>query len=268
MKKHVPIVVCGAAGRMGRRIVALSSEHGCRVVSALERNGHPDLGRDVGLLAGVGGCGVQLTSDVRPAVRMGQVVIDFSSPEAALEHAIACRDERRAFVLGTTGLGPKQKAALARVAEKIPVLTSPNMSLGVNILLDLVAEASRRLRDYDAEVVEVHHSRKVDAPSGTALRLAERIAEAREIDLGRVARYERRGTVGARKRDEIGIQTVRAGDVVGDHTVIFGGPGERIELTHRAQSRDVFAVGAMRAAVWLAGKRPGLYDMGHVLGLK
>jgi 4-hydroxy-tetrahydrodipicolinate reductase len=196
------------------------------------------------------------------------VWIDFSSPAATAANAAAAAERGAALVVGTTGVDAQGKQALTAAAARVPVVFAPNTSVGITVLLQLVAEAARLLGPgYDMEIVEAHHRMKRDAPSGTALRLAEALAEATGRDLGREARYTRQGDVGPRTGTEIGIQTIRGGDVVGDHTVFFLGDGERIEVTHRASTRDTFARGAVRAALWTAGRAPGLYDMRDVLGL-
>jgi 4-hydroxy-tetrahydrodipicolinate reductase len=205
----------------------------------------------------------------RPGQGAADVWIDFSTPGVAVANASAAARAGAAIVVGTTGLSAQDKAAIAAEANKIPVVLTPNMSMGVNVMLRLVADAARALgAAYDVEIVEAHHRAKRDAPSGTALRLAEAVAEATDRDLAKHARYERHGDIGPRTADEIGIQTIRGGDVVGDHTVFFLGQGDRIEITHRASSRDTFARGAVRAALWLHRRTPGLYDMRDVLGLK
>ncbi|MBI2889526.1 MAG: 4-hydroxy-tetrahydrodipicolinate reductase [Nitrospirae bacterium] len=255
---------------MGRRIVALALAEPKRfaLAGAVERAGEPDLGKDAGRLAGGADAGVPVTDDLGAALSYCDVVIDFSLPMAAVAHAQACRRAKKAVVIGTTGLDARQETALRGFAKTIPLLLSPNMSAGVNLVFDLAARAAAMLPGYDAEIVEIHHRQKVDAPSGTALRLGEVVAGARGSRLDRAGRFERKGTIGPRRSDEIGIQTLRGGDVVGDHTLVLAGPGERIEITHRAHSRDVFAHGALRAAEWLAGRKPGWYGMADVLGLK
>jgi 4-hydroxy-tetrahydrodipicolinate reductase len=197
------------------------------------------------------------------------VWIDFSVPSASVENVKAAAAAGAAMVIGTTGISASDKTAIAAAAKTIPVVLAPNMSMGVNVMLKLIADAARLLGPaYDIEIVETHHRAKRDAPSGTALRLAEAVAEASGRDLAKTARYERHGDIGPRTAEEIGIQTLRGGDVFGDHTVFFLGQGDRIEITHRASSRDTFAHGAVRAALWLAGKPAGLFDMRDVLGLK
>ncbi len=264
------LVIAGAAGRMGRMIVAACAGHeDARVTGALERRGNPAIGQDAGLLAGLGPSGVKVAADVDAALKDADVLIDFTSPEAAAEHAAVCAARGAAMVVGTTGLDETQKAALAKAAKKVPVVFSPNMSVGVNLLFKVLEDMARVLGPgYDVEIVEAHHNRKKDAPSGTAARMLEVVARGLDLDPGAAAVYGRRGNVGARPEGEIGIHAVRAGDIVGDHTVLFAGPAERIEVVHRAHSRETFARGAVRAALWIKGKAPGLYDMADVLGLR
>ena len=263
------IAVLGAAGRMGRAIVrALADEPAARLVAAVDRPGAPEVGQDVGTLAGLSPASVAL-SDRLPRASEADVWIDFSAAAAAVEHAQAAADAGARLVLGTTGLQVGERERVAAAAQRIALVLSPNMSVGINLLLRLVADAARALGPgYDIEVLEAHHRQKRDAPSGTALRLAEALAEATGRDLAQTARYARQGDVGPRTSSEIGLQTLRGGDVVGDHTVFFFGLGERIEITHRASSRETFARGAVRAAIWLPGRPPGLYDMRDVLQIR
>jgi 4-hydroxy-tetrahydrodipicolinate reductase len=265
-----PVVVVGAAGRMGRYLVAAVKAHaGLDLAGAIEAPGHPELGRDAGELAGVGALGVKLQADLAPLLGPGIVVIEFTAPAATVDHLRACLAAGAAMVIGTTGLSAEHKREVAAAGRKIPIVIAPNMSMGVNLLFHLLATAARiTAADFDIEIVEAHHHLKKDAPSGTALKLAEIAAAARGWDLADTAKYCREGMIGARPQREIGIQTVRAGDIVGDHTVIIAGPGERIELTHRAHSREPLAQGAARAAAWIAGRAAGTYDMQDVLGLK
>ena len=261
----VRIAVNGAAGRMGRRIICLlTEEKDCELACALERQGHPDLGKDAGLLAGIGELGIPLTDRISGKPN---VLLDFSAPEATLARALECARLGTAVVIGTTGLSEEQKHRIQlEVASVVPVLVASNMSLGVNVLLRLVGEVARALGEqYDIEIIETHHRRKKDAPSGTALALAERLCRALHWKPEEALTYGRSGMVGERPRRQLGMHAVRGGDVVGDHTVIFAGEGERIELTHRASSRDVFARGAIRAARFLNGKAPGLYSMEDML---
>lgn len=275
MTRPIRVCVCGAGGRMGARILAaVRAEADLAVTGATERAQSPHLGQDAGLLLGTGRMGVQVASSLEAALGppgdapLADVAIDFTAPAASLENAAACARRGVALVVGTTGFSPAEKEALSASAQKIPLLLAPNMSVGVNVLFRLVAEAARALGgEYECEIVELHHRAKKDAPSGTALRLAEVAAGALRLDAGTAMVYERHGDVGARRPDTIGVQTLRGGDVVGDHTVFFLADGERLELTHRATSRDNFARGAVRGARFVAFRAPGLYDMRDVLGL-
>lgn len=269
MAAPVRIAVVGAAGKMGRALVrAVVEAEGATLTAACERAGHPDLGADAAPLAGLPAAGVKMTAGA-PAPGAADVWIDFSAPAASVANAAAAAQAGARLVIGTTGLTDDDRTKIAAAARATAVVLAPNMSVGVNVLLRLVADAARALGPaYDIEIVETHHRQKRDAPSGTALRLAEAIAEATGRDLDATARYERRGDIGPRTDAEIGLQTLRGGDVVGDHTVHFLGLGDRVEITHRASSRETFARGAVRAALWLAGRAPGLYDMRDVLGLK
>lgn len=262
------VCVLGAGGRMGRRVTAaVAALPSLKIVSAIERAGAPELGQDAGALAGLAPLGVAVSSDLGKALAASDVVIDFTAPAATKAHAAACAAAGVAMIIGTTGLEGEALAAVEAAAKKVPVVKAANFSIGVNALLALVADLSAKLDGYDIEIVEIHHRKKVDAPSGTALRLAEAAAEGRKQDLAKVQVTGRSGQVGARTDAELGVLAVRGGDVVGDHTVYFLGPGERIEVTHRAHSRDTFAAGAARAAAWISGKSPRLYDMRDVLGL-
>jgi 4-hydroxy-tetrahydrodipicolinate reductase len=263
-------IVCGAAGRMGGRLVALLQEaEDFALVGAVERAGHPAVGRDVGEAAGTGVVGVRLSDDLRGLAATAQVVFDFTNPEAAMRHVGIAADAGVAFVMGTTGLGPADLDRVRELSRRIPCVVAPNMSVGVNLLYRVLAEVASTLgTEYDVEIFEVHHRFKKDAPSGTAVKMAQVIASALRRDLEKAGVYGRKGLVGERSREEIAVLALRAGDVVGEHTVIFGGMGERIEITHRAHSRDTFARGALRAARWVVGQPPGVYDMHDVLGLK
>ena len=268
-KASVRIAVLGAAGKMGRAIVrSIAETEGAALVAAVDRQGSPELGRDTGLLAGLGANQITLKSEL-PAAGEADVWIDFSVAAAAVEHARVAAERGARLVVGTTGISADDRQRITEAAGKVPVVLTPNMSVGVNVLLELVQRAARALGDgYDIEIVETHHRMKRDAPSGTALRLYEALAEATSRDPATTGVYERHGDVGPRTSKEIGLQTIRGGDVIGDHTVFFLGMGERVEITHRASSRDTFARGAVRAALWLAERAPGLYDMRDVLGLR
>jgi 4-hydroxy-tetrahydrodipicolinate reductase len=264
------IIVAGATGRMGSRIVALSLDHSqLQLAAAFERKGHAGAGKDIGLLTGGGECSVFLADNVETVIDKGDVLIDFTIPASTLNNIRIAASKKKAMVIGTTGLTAAEIETIKKYTAEIPVVFAPNMSVGVNVLLKVLKDVSRVLGDdYDIEIVEAHHRMKKDAPSGTALKMAQVIAEAVGRDLNDVGVYARKGLIGERTQKEIGIQTIRAGDIVGDHTVIFGGLGERIEITHKASSRDTFARGALRAALWVSNKKPGLYDMQDVLGLK
>jgi len=262
------IVVGGAAGRMGSRIVALHREAGLRLAAALEAPGHRALGRDAGEVAGAGVLGVPLTADAAAAITRDRVLIEFSVPEASLEHLrLVARAGARA-VIGTTGFSAAQREEIATLARQAAILVAPNMSVAVTLAFSLLRTMAKALGDdYDVEITEVHHRYKKDAPSGTAVRMAEIVAEALGRDLRKVGVYGREGLPGERSGKEIGVMSLRSGDVVGEHTVSFGTLGERLELTHRAHSRDTFARGALRAVRWIAGRGPGLYSMHDVLGI-
>jgi 4-hydroxy-tetrahydrodipicolinate reductase len=263
----IRMIVNGAAGRMGRRIIALASEDAdLTLAAALERPEHPDLGSDAGALAGVGELGVPLA----PATDApADVALDFSSPASALAMIDWCAAHGVAIVVGTTGLGKDAEPRLEAAAKAVPCLLATNMSLGVNVLLRVVEDVARALGDaYDVEIVEAHHNQKKDAPSGTALSLGRSVAAGLGRELDEVAVHGRHGDVGARTVAEIGFHAVRCGDLVGEHTVIFGGVGERVEIRHVATSRDTFVRGAIRAAKFLAGKPAGRYAMADVLGLR
>jgi len=266
----VDISISGVAGRMGKSIVAAVQENkDTHLSGALEAAGHPSIGRDAGIISGVERIGVRVTDSPEHAFKKAQVIIDFSTPEASIRNLEVAAALKKAIVIGTTGFSQHHRDMIKELSEKTKVLIAPNMSVGVNLLFRLVSDASKILGDdYDAEIVEYHHRQKVDAPSGTALKIAEVIANSLNRDIHKVAVYERKGIVGERSTEEIGIQSVRAGDIVGDHIVLFAGNGERIELIHRAHSRATFAKGAVRAAIWLKDKGAGLYDMQDVLGLK
>jgi 4-hydroxy-tetrahydrodipicolinate reductase len=266
----INVVVTGAAGRMGGAIVrALGVAGDFAVVGATERPGVAT-GQDAGALAGLPPLGVAVASDLRAALAgPAQVVVDFTSHEASAAHAEICAERGVALVVGSTGFTAETRARVAAAARRVPVVLSPNMSVGMNVMFALVREAARTLGDaYDVEIVEMHHAKKKDAPSGTAEALARVAAEALGRDPARDLAYERHGLIGERPPWQIGVQTLRGGDVVGEHTVFFAGEGERLELTHRATSRDQFARGAVRAARFAAGQPAGLYDMADVLGLR
>lgn len=263
------VVIAGCSGRMGRALLeAVAAAADLRLQAALDRPGSPVLGRDAGELVGAP-LGVAVTDDVAAALQEADVMIDFTRPEATLNHVAACRRAGVAMVIGTTGFDATGRQLIAEAAADIPIVFAPNMSVGVNLVFKLLDIAARVLAEgFDVEIIEAHHRHKVDAPSGTALRMGEVIAQALQRDLRTCAVYGREGVTGERPAQTIGFATVRGGDIVGDHTVLFAGIGERLEITHRASSRMTFALGALRAARFLAGKTSGLYDMQDVLGLR
>lgn len=269
--KKIKLIVAGAAGRMGRSILGLAlRDPQIQIAGAFERADNPAVGRDVGELIGIPSINVPVHPDIRECIGLGSVVIDFTQPEAVLHHVEIAREAKRAMVIGTTGL---EKAFLMKLrafySARIPIVQSPNMSLGVNLLFHLVSQVADLLGDqYDVEIVEEHHRHKKDAPSGTALELAHLIAKERNTaDVKPSVIYGRHGLTGERKRGEIAIHAVRGGDIVGNHQVSFISEGERIELIHKASSREAFASGALLAAKFVAKKKIGFYNMQHVLGL-
>ena len=262
------LIVTGAAGRMGRMLVKTIAETpGVRLSAAIERAGAPALGQDAGLLAGVGATGVTISDDPAAALANADGAIDFSAPAATLAIAALAARARIALVVGATGLSEDDLKGLAAAARHAPVVRSGNMSLGVNLLARLTREAARALgQEFDIEIVEMHHRMKVDAPSGTALLLGEAAAEGRGLTLSEHSERGRDGVTGARRPGAIGFASLRGGTVVGDHSVIFAGDGERIVLSHHAEDRALFARGALKAALWARGRKPGLYSMADVLG--
>ncbi len=263
------VAIAGAAGRMGRKLVELGhAMDSVRLVCAFEAPDHPLLGQDVGALAGIGPIGLALASDAGLKDSAFDILIDFTTVDASLAHLAACVETGRRVVLGTTGFG-EWRSLIDAAAERIAIVCAPNMSIGVNLCFKLLALAARILGDeFDVEIVEAHHRHKVDAPSGTAVRMGEILAAELGRELADCAVYGRHGHTGPRDRKTIGFETIRAGEIVGDHTVLFAGAGEVVEITHRAASRATFAGGALRAAAWLADRAPGSYDMQDVLGLR
>jgi len=262
------IAVAGASGRMGRMLVeAVLAAPDCVLAGALDIVGSPALGQDAGAFAGRP-TGVAITSDLHRGLAGAQVLIDFTRPEGTLAHLAVCRELGVKAVIGTTGFTPAQKAEIADHAGRIALMMAPNMSVGVNVMLKLLDQAARALNTgYDIEVIEAHHRHKVDAPSGTALQMGEVLAHALGRELKDCAVYSREGVTGERDPSSIGFATIRGGDIVGDHTVLFAGTGERIEISHKSSSRVAYAQGGLRAARFLAGRDSGLYDMNDVLGL-
>lgn len=265
----IDVIVCGAAGRMGKLLVSLVHEHPeARLVGAVEAAKHWALGKDAGEVAGIGPIGVPITADYGALAKPETVTLDFTLPEAALTHLRIATAKGAAIAIGTTGFSAEQRTEAEHLAPKTRALIAPNMSVGVNVLLKVVEDVARILQEgFDPEIMEIHHRFKMDAPSGTALALGKAIATAQGKDFDRQAKLARQGITGQRTDDEIGIVALRGGDVVGDHTVVFAGFAERLELTHRAQSRECLARGAIRAALWLPQQPPGLYTMKDVLGL-
>lgn len=264
------VIVAGAAGKMGTRIIhMLAGAPGLELVGAFEQPGHPAVGRTVAEVTGVAGCNLPVGDSLAAVLPLGEVVIDFTTPEASVAHLRQVAAAGKAAVIGTTGFTAMQLAEIKELSRNCRVVLAPNMSVGVNLMFKVVGDIARVLSSgYDVEIIEAHHRLKKDAPSGTAMKLAQVIAQALQRDLEQVAVYERKGLIGQRTDAEIGIQTIRAGDIVGEHTVIFGGIGERLEIIHRAHNRDNFARGAVRAAQWILTQPSGLYDMQDVLGLK
>lgn len=266
----IHVAIAGAAGRMGRNLLDACNltENICCTVAS-ERPNSPYIGADAGEVAGAGRFNLPISADLTLLTDRFDVLIDFTRPEATLTHLAICQTAGKAMVIGTTGLSIEQQAAIHRAAQEIPIVFAPNMSIGVNLCFKLLEMAAQVLGDsVDIEIIEAHHRHKVDAPSGTALAMGRVIAKSLNRDLEQCAVYGRRGVTGERDRAAIGFATVRAGDIVGEHTALFADLGERIEITHRASSRMTFAKGAMRAAAWLVGRHPGLFDMQDVLNLR
>jgi 4-hydroxy-tetrahydrodipicolinate reductase len=263
------VIVCGVGGRMGGAVVrAIQQSRDVKLVAAIDKPNSARVGKDAGEVASAGHLGIEVSDGIEPYLTAQSVVIDFTNPEASLGFLRAASKPRVPVVVATTGFNAKQLAVIKRLSMRTPVLLSANTSLGVNVLLSLLGKAAKMLGDdYDVEIVEAHHRFKKDAPSGTALALGRSVARALNRDLDKIGINGRKGIVGVRSKKEIALLSVRAGDIVGEHTVIFGGIGERLEFIHRAHSRDTFARGALRAAQWLAGKKPGLYGMQDVLEL-
>lgn len=264
------VAVAGAAGRMGVRIINLISQNdGLLLAGALERPGHPRLGEDAGLVAGLGQTGIVISSSLEDVIDRADVLIDFTEAGATVQNARIVSSLNKSMVIGTTGITDEMHIEIEALCQDMRCVMAPNMSVGVNVMFKIAGEMARILgNDYDLEVIEAHHRFKKDAPSGTAVYLGRLLSEAVGRDFDEVAVFERNGITGQRSEREIGLQSVRAGDITGDHTVIFGGIGERLELIHRAHNRDNFAKGALRAAEWVVSQPNGLYSMQDVLGLK
>ncbi|HYE34543.1 4-hydroxy-tetrahydrodipicolinate reductase [Methylocaldum sp.] len=266
----IKVGIIGGAGRMGHALIhACLSTHGMLLTAVVERKGSPAVGKDAGELAGLPKLDIPVIDDLASVIADLDVVIDFTRPESTMEHLAVCREHGKRLVIGTTGFTPEQKANIEHTALTIPIMLAPNMSVGVNLCLKLLEIAAKVIGEQtDIEIIEAHHRHKVDAPSGTALRMGEVVAAALGRDLRECAVYGREGHTGERDRKSIGFSVIRAGDIVGEHTVMFADEGERVEITHNASSRMTFAKGAMRAATWLMDKGPGFYDMQDVLGLR
>ncbi|CAO95762.1 4-hydroxy-tetrahydrodipicolinate reductase [Erwinia tasmaniensis] len=266
---EIRIAIVGAAGRMGRQLIqAVVLAEGARLGAALVRSGSSLVGTDAGELAGCGALGITLTDDLEAVANDFDVLIDFTRPEGTLHYLAFCRQHHKAMVIGTTGFDDAGKAAIEAAAQDIAIVFAANFSVGVNVVLKLVEKAAKVMGEYaDIEIIEAHHRHKVDAPSGTALAMGEAIADAMSWDLKQHAVYAREGFTGEREAQTIGFATVRAGDIVGEHTAMFADIGERVEISHKASSRMTFAKGAVRAAIWLDGRKKGLYDMRCVLNL-
>jgi 4-hydroxy-tetrahydrodipicolinate reductase len=266
----VRAIVAGAAGRMGGRIIhVIGGSKEVALAAAFEKPGHAAVNQDVGQVAGLGTLGIRVAGSLQEIAKEGDVLIDFTHPEATLVNLRAAASDGLAAVIGTTGISGKILDEVRELSRSVRCVMSPNMSVGMNVMFRIAGEMAGILgTDYDMEILEAHHRFKRDAPSGTAMRLAEILAAATKRRLEEVAVYERKGMIGERTEQEIGIQTWRAGDITGEHTVMFGGIGERLEIIHRAHNRDNFARGAVKAAAWVVEQAPGLYDMQDVLGLK
>ena len=266
----VRIGICGAAGRMGKTIIETCHvTRGVKVTAAIEQKGSSAIGRDAGEVAGNGSLGVAIVDNISRVAGKFDVLIDFTSKASVSDNVKKCRKAGKNMVIGTTGLAPEQKKIITGAARDIAIVFAPNMSIGVNLCFKLLEMAAQVIgADSDIEIIEAHHREKKDAPSGTSLRMGEVIAHTLGRDLQKCAVYGRKGVTGARDKKTIGFATVRAGDIVGEHTVMFATDGERVEISHKASSRKTFATGAVRAAQWIAGKQKGLYDMQDVLGLK
>jgi 4-hydroxy-tetrahydrodipicolinate reductase len=266
----IKAIVTGICGRMGGRISSLiREEKDIEISGGIERKEHPSIGKDIGEVLGSGCIGVKIEDDLNRIIDKADVVIDFTNAEASINHLKIVADKNKAIVIGSTGFNEEQKRIISEIGSKTRCLISPNMSIGVNIVFKIVKDVASILGDeYDIEILETHHRFKKDAPSGTAMRIAEIIAKELNRKISEVGIYGRKGIIGERNKKEIAVMALRAGDVVGEHTIIFGGMGERIEIAHRAHSRDNFARGAIRAAKWIVNQKNGVYDMLDLLGLK
>ena len=263
----ISVIIDGACGRMGKMISqGVVTQSDMQLVGAIEYSGHPQLGEDIGEVAGVGTIGVPISDNLSEILDEADVVVEFTAPSASIEHLRNVVDAGKTMVLATTGFTEAELAEVQELAQNIPCVMAPNMSVGVNVMLQAVQLVAKALGDdYDVEVIEAHHNQKADSPSGTALRIAEVLAESLDRNLAEVGAYGRHGMVGARPEKEIGIHAIRGGDISGDHTVLYAGAGERIEITHRAHTREAFAKGAIRAAQWVVDAPKGLHDIAEVL---
>lgn len=263
----ISVIIDGACGRMGKMIAqGVVTQDDMQLVGAIEYSGHPQLGEDVGEVAGVGIIGVPISNNLSETLDKADVVVEFTAPSASIEHLRNVVDAGKTMVLATTGFTEAELAEVRELAQNTPCVMAPNMSVGVNVMLQAIQLVAKALGDdYDVEVIEAHHNQKADSPSGTALRIAEVLAEALDRNLAEVGVYGRHGIVGARPEKEIGIHAIRGGDISGDHTVLYAGAGERIEITHRAHTREAFAKGAIRAARWVVNAPKGLHDISEVL---
>lgn len=263
----IKTIILGAAGKMGRRVVSCARNYpDIKIIGGIEQPGNSFIGKDLGETAGIGNAGALIVDSLDSIIGKADVCIDFSYHTCTIAALPTVIEHKKAFVICTTGFDESETAKIKEASKIIPVLLSPNMSVGVNLLFDIVGEVASKLGDdYDIEIIEAHHNKKKDAPSGTAAKLADIAAKSRGRDINKDGIYGRKGMVGERKTGEIGVHAVRAGDIVGEHTVVFAGPGERIELIHRAHTRDTFANGALRAALFIANRKPGFYSMKDVL---
>jgi 4-hydroxy-tetrahydrodipicolinate reductase len=266
----VKCIVIGAAGRMGSRIIqTIHQTEGIQLVGTVEIKSHSLVGTDAGEFSGTGKIGILIVDSIDVVNSDCDVLIDFTTPESSLSSLEWSAAKKKAVVIGTTGFSPKQKDHIKKLAQDIPCVCAPNMSVGINLMFNIISQVAKTLQDeYDIEIIESHHRLKKDAPSGTAVKMAQILASTLKRNLEQVAVHQRKGLIGKRRNEEIGIQVIRAGDIVGEHTVIFAGAGERLEITHKAHSRDTFARGAVKAAQWVVKQQPGLYDMQDVLELK
>ena len=269
MKKPLRIVVVGASGKMGQTLIQqILNDEDLLLTAAIDQSSCPTLGIDAGALFGIK-TGVTISDDFELAIKNVDYLIDFTRPEASMNYLECCIKNNIKYILGTTGFSDKQKEKISQASKQISICFAPNMSVGVNLLVSLVEEATKILhKDFDMEIIESHHSEKIDAPSGTAIRLGESIAKAAKLNLNENSVFHREGNMNKRKKNEIGFSTIRGGDIVGDHTVLFAGNGERIELTHKAGSRSTFAIGAIKAIKFLKNRSAGLFDMMDVLNLR